>query len=75
MFFDTHIVNVFQDFVGQSMLTEFSVILTIVLLITGVLKLFKQPLIVGYMLAGAVVGPALLNIVHHHETVDVFARM
>ena len=37
------------------------------------MKLLRQPLIIGYILTGVLVGPTLLNTVHADDTIDVFA--
>ncbi len=43
--------------------TEISVIIAITLLIAGALRLLKQPLVIGYILTGIVVGPSVFNLV------------
>ncbi len=53
---------------------EFSTVITVVLLISLMMQLLKQPLIIGYILSGVLVGPLLLNIVHASDTLDVFAH-
>jgi len=75
MLFDSWLVSIFYDFVTQSQLTEFSVILLFIVAITGLLKIFKQPLIIGYIVAGIVIGPSVMNVVKHVETIDIFAHM
>ncbi|MCA9382225.1 cation:proton antiporter [Candidatus Dojkabacteria bacterium] len=39
------------------------------------MRLLKQPLIVGYILAGVIVGPYLLNIVESTEEIELFSKM
>ena len=53
---------------------EFSAVITVVLLISLIMRLLKQPLIIGYILSGVLVGPLILNIVHTSDTLDVFAH-
>jgi len=54
---------------------ELSIIIGIVVLIAGVMKLLKQPLIIGYILAGIIVSPYFLNIVRSTETIAVFSQI
>src|SRR3989344_8976921 len=37
------------------------------------MRLIRQPLIIGYILTGVVVGPALLGIIDAPETIQIFA--
>ena len=39
------------------------------------MRIIKQPLIIGYILTGLIVGPALLNIANNHETIEVFSSI
>ena len=52
---------------------ELSLIIALVAGVSLVMKLLKQPLIIGYILTGTLVGPALLNTVHTDDTIEVFA--
>jgi len=54
---------------------EISLIIGITTVIAGLMRLFKQPLIIGYILAGIVVGPAVFNLVSRGETVGAFAHI
>lgn len=54
---------------------EISVIIAITAVIAGVLHLFKQPLIIGYILTGIIVGPSLFNFVSFSETMSIFAHI
>lgn len=53
-------LELIRSFSHQTELTQMSIILVVVLIITGVLRLFKQPIVVGYLIAGIVVGPVVL---------------
>jgi len=39
------------------------------------MKIFKQPLIIGYILSGIIVGPFFLNLVRESETLNIFSEM
>jgi Kef-type K+ transport system membrane component KefB len=55
--------------------TELSVVIAIGALISLVMRVIKQPLIIGYILTGIVVGPSVLNIVKNESTINVFASI
>ena len=55
--------------------TELSLILFITFVISGIMRLLKQPLIIGYILAGVIAGPVVFNIVQSADTFSTFAQM
>ncbi|MBU4308416.1 MAG: cation:proton antiporter, partial [Nanoarchaeota archaeon] len=54
---------------------ELSLIICITALIAGIMRLLKQPLIIGYIIAGIIVSPYFLNIVQSTETIAVFSQI
>lgn len=54
---------------------EISVILAITLVISGVIRMLKQPPIIGYIIAGIVVSPYFLNLANSVETIEVFSQI
>jgi Kef-type K+ transport system membrane component KefB/Trk K+ transport system NAD-binding subunit len=54
---------------------ELSIIIGITVLIAGIMRLLKQPLIIGYILTGIIVSPYFLNIVRSTETIAVFSQI
>jgi len=54
---------------------EISIIIVITAIIAGVLRWFKQPLIIGYIIAGIIVGPALFNLIRSGETIEIFSHI
>lgn len=55
---------------------EISVVILITTVIAGLMRIFRQPLIIGYILAGILIGPAALNLnLHSGETMGVFAHI
>lgn len=56
-------------------LTQLSIVVAIGALISIVMKLIKQPLIIGYIITGLVVGPTLLNIVQEADTIELFSKI
>lgn len=54
---------------------EISSIVVIALLISLFMRFLKQPLIVGYIFTGILVGPNILNLVHSHEVIELFSKL
>ena len=54
---------------------ELSIIIGVTVLIAGLIRLLKQPLIIGYILAGIVISPYFLNIVRSTDTIVVFSQI
>lgn len=55
--------------------TQFGLIILVVLGVSVIMRLLKQPLIIGYILSGILVGPFILNIIQESETLNVFSEM
>lgn len=53
---------------------ELSLVILVVLVVSTLMRVLKQPLLIGYILAGILVGPLVLNIVHTSDTIDIFAH-
>ncbi len=54
---------------------ELSLIIVITVAISGIMRLLRQPLIIGYILAGIIVSPYFLNVVKSTETITVFSQI
>lgn len=54
---------------------ELSRILFITFVITGIMRLLKQPAIIGYILSGIIVGPIVLNIIDSTDTLAAFSQI
>ncbi len=54
---------------------QFGFIILVVLGVSIIMRLLKQPLIIGYILSGILVGPFLLNLIQSNETINVFSEM
>lgn len=59
----------------MSIFTEISLILVIVLTVSVFMRMLKQPLIIGYILTGVLVGPYALNILHATDVIQVFSQL
>jgi Kef-type K+ transport system membrane component KefB len=55
--------------------TEISIILLITTGISLIMKLLKQPLVVGYILSGVIVGPYVLDILKSSDQVELFSKI
>jgi Kef-type K+ transport system membrane component KefB len=54
---------------------ELSIITIVALLVSGFMTFLKQPLIIGYILAGILMGPSFLNIVKSADSIATFAHL
>ena len=55
--------------------TELSLVLVVVALVAGIMRLLRQPLILGYILTGILVGPIALNLIHAKEAFEGFSEI
>ncbi|RJR23779.1 sodium:proton exchanger [Candidatus Microgenomates bacterium] len=54
---------------------ELTVIVLVAALFAVIMRLLRQPLIVGYILAGILSGPYFLNILHSREHIELFSKI
>jgi Kef-type K+ transport system membrane component KefB len=59
----------------NSFFTELSIVIAIAAVISLIMRLIRQPLIIGYILTGLIVGPAILNIARGQDTIEVFSSI
>jgi Kef-type K+ transport system membrane component KefB len=59
----------------MNIFVELSLILALTTLVSCIMKLFKQPLVVGYILTGIIIGPYFLDIFHSVEHIEVFSKI
>lgn len=57
----------------SNLFLELSLILGVGAGVSLVMKLLRQPLIIGYILTGLLVGPTVLNLVTDSETLEIFS--
>lgn len=55
--------------------TELSLIVVITTVVTIIMRLFRQPLVVGYIVSGIILGPYLMNILENAEFIELFAKI
>jgi len=59
----------------MSIFVELSLIIVVATLVSFVMKLLKQPIIVGYIASGIIVGPYALNILQAHDEMELFSKI
>ena len=59
----------------MSVFLEISALLAITTIVTVLVKLIKQPLVVGYILAGIVAGPYVLNVLSAQHELELFSKV
>lgn len=59
----------------ESVFAQISFVIAAVALVSIVMRLLRQPLIMGYILTGILVGPSLLNIIHAPEAFYTFSEI
>lgn len=55
--------------------TELSIVLVVVAVISIAMRLLKQPLILGYILTGILVGPLMFDVIHAKEAFEGFSEL
>lgn len=59
----------------ESTLTEIAIVVTAALACGITLEKFKQPAILGYILAGVILGPSIFGFIENRETVTMLAEL
>lgn len=59
----------------MSVFNELAAIIALATAVSIIMRMLKQPLIVGYILTGILAGPYFLNILHSHEQIDLFSKI
>jgi Kef-type K+ transport system membrane component KefB/voltage-gated potassium channel Kch len=58
-----------------SIFTELSLVIVMVAVVSLVMRLLRQPLILGYIITGIIVGPSALHLIHSKEAFDGFSAI
>jgi len=59
----------------MSIFAELSYVIAIATVMSFFMRIFKQPLIIGHIITGIIVGPFVLNIIQSEETFETFASL
>src|SRR3989338_5599338 len=54
---------------------EVGLVIALATLVSFLIRFLKQPLIIGYILTGIIVGPSLLNLISTTDTITLFSHM
>src|SRR3989338_7175105 len=54
---------------------QLAILLAVALVVTVIVEQLRQPLVVGYIVTGIIVGPAVLNIVQSRDAIDAFGKI
>jgi len=55
--------------------TQLSLVIVVAAVISLVMRLLRQPLIMGYIITGVVVGPSFLNLIQSHDAFSTFSEI
>lgn len=61
--------------VESSLFFQLSLVLALAAGISVIMRLLRQPLIIGYILTGLIAGPAFLNIIHNQTDFTTFSQI
>jgi len=59
----------------ESIFSELSLVIVVTAAVSILMKIIRQPLILGYILAGLIVGPSALNLIHSTELFEAFSAL
>ncbi len=59
----------------ESVFSELGLVIAIGAVVALFMRLIRQPLIIGHIITGLLVGPSFLHIVQSHETMETFASI
>lgn len=59
----------------MELFVEFSLIITLATVMGGIMRVLKQPLIMGHIITGIIVGPHFLNLYKNAESAEIFSIM
>ena len=59
----------------ESIFAELSLVIAIATAIALFMRIIRQPLILGHILTGIIVGPSVLHLVQSADTIEVFSSI
>ena len=54
---------------------EITIIMLVATFVAVLVRLLRQPLIIGYILSGIILGPSVLNLIQNGEVIEVFSKL
>lgn len=64
-----------KQLMHQNIFAELSLVIALAAGISMIMRLIRQPLIIGHILTGIIVGPSVLHLVKSPETIEIFASI
>ncbi len=58
-----------------NLFVELSLVVVIAVIVSGAMRLLKQPLIIGYILTGIIAGPFFLDLLRSSDTISFFSQI
>lgn len=65
----------FSEIISASIFAQLSVVIVIAAIVSVIMRILKQPLIVGYIITGIIVGPSLLHLVSESHAFEAFSEI
>ena len=62
-------------FTDSSIFMQISLVIAAVAVVSLLMRLLRQPLIMGYIITGIIVGPSVLNLIHAHDAFETFSEI
>ena len=59
----------------HTIFTELSLVIVLAALVSLIMRLLRQPLILGYIITGVLAGPSLLHLIHSGEAFEGFSTI
>ena len=59
----------------SSIFLELSLIILVAIIVVGIIRLLKQPLVIGYILTGIIASPYFLNLASSQDAISTFAQI
>ncbi|MBI4135836.1 cation:proton antiporter [Candidatus Uhrbacteria bacterium] len=60
---------------GETYFVELGIITIVAVAIVGLMRFLRQPLIIGYILTGVILGPYFLDVARSTETIAIFSKL
>jgi Kef-type K+ transport system membrane component KefB len=58
-----------------SIFVELGLIIIFSTILAGILKMLKQPILIGYIISGILLGPLIFNIIQASDVVNLFSHL
>jgi Kef-type K+ transport system membrane component KefB len=59
----------------MDLFVQISLIIVLTTIIAGLMRLIKQPLIIGHIITGLIIGPHFLNLLYDTQSIEIFSKI